>query len=129
MRCTLISRSSLLKLRPFERCVRTTSPSSTSTFAPAARRRASMMPEMVLLPAPESPVNQSTKPLCTMVSQHFLEQHVDGALDSAVGGEVDAALFVGILFPPPPPGPLALPVLHAAGAGGAARAGAAGRGR
>src|SRR5258708_14710091 len=127
MRCTLISRSSLLKLRPFERCVRTTSPSSTSTFAPAARRRASMMPEMVLLPAPESPVNQSTKPLCTMISQHFLEQHVDGALDSAVGGEMDPALFVGLLFPPPAPRAPALPGFHRARAGGATDAGAGAR--
>src|SRR5579864_5349360 len=106
MRRMLISRSSLLKPRPFERCVRTTSPSSTSTAAPAARKRASMRLEIVLLPAPESPVNHSTKPLCTPASQHLIEQHVDSPLDPAVGGEMNAALFVGALFPPPASGAL-----------------------
>src|SRR6266403_1860632 len=97
MRRILISRSSLLKPRPFDRCVRTTSPSSSSTLAPAARRRASIRFEMVLLPAPERPVNQSTKPLCTAASQDLFEQHVDGALHAAVGCEVNAALFVDLL--------------------------------
>src|SRR3984893_8365577 len=101
IRRMLISRSSLLKPRPFERCVRTTSPSSTSTAAPAARRRDSMRLEIVLLPAPESPVNQRTKPLCTPASQHLIEQHVDGPLRPTVGGEMNAALFIGVLFPPP----------------------------
>src|SRR5258708_5225437 len=63
---------------------------------------------MVLLPAPESPVNQRTKPLCTPASQNLFEQHVDGPLHSAVGGEVNAALLVGVLFPPPAAGALAL---------------------
>src|SRR3979490_2754849 len=106
MRRILISRSSLLKPRPFERCVRTMSPSSTSTAAPAARRRASIRLEMALLPAPESPVHPRTKPLCTRASQHLLQQYVDGPLRPAIGGEMNAALFVGVLFPPPAPGAL-----------------------
>src|SRR5437762_7070864 len=116
MRRMLISRSSLLKPRPLERCVRTTSPSSTSTAAPAARKRASIRLEMVLLPAPERPVNQRTKPLCTPGFQDLLEKHVDGALHAAVGGDVNAALFVGVLLPPPASGALALTRLDGAGA-------------
>src|SRR5579859_3167426 len=123
MRRMLISRSSLLKPRPFERCVRTTSPSSTSTAAPAARRRASMRLEMVLLPAPESPVNQMTNPLCTPASQHLIEQHVNSPLHPAVGGEMNAALFVGVLFPPPASGALGGAGLDCARAGIAADTG------
>src|SRR5215211_2386296 len=62
MRRTLVSRSSFEKPRPAERLVRTTSPSSSSTGRPAARRRSTTMLEMVLLPAPERPVNQIVVP-------------------------------------------------------------------
>src|SRR6267142_876382 len=125
IRRMLMSRSSLLKPSPLERCVRTASPSSSSTLAPAARRRASTILEMVLLPAPESPVNQRTKPLCTPASQNLFEQHVDGPLHSAVGGEVNPALLVGVLFPPPAAGALALPGFDRARTGVAADAGIA----
>src|SRR5260370_37090334 len=117
MRRILISRSSLLKPRPFERCVRTTSPSSTSTAAPAARKRASMRLEMVLLPAPESPVNHRTKPLCTRASQHLLQQYVDGPLRPAIGSEMNAALFIRVLFPPPASSALRSASLNRARAG------------
>src|SRR4030095_2904690 len=78
---------------------------------------------MVLLPAPESPVNHRTKPLCTPASQNLFKQHIDGALCSAVGGEVDTAFLVGFLFPPPAAGALALPGFHRTRAGIAADAG------
>src|SRR5438445_7237529 len=127
MRRMLVSRSSLLKPSPLERWVRTTSPSSSSTLAPAARRRASIRLEMVLLPAPESPVNQSTKPLCTPASQHLFEQHVDSPLGSAVGGGVNAALLVGVLLPPPAAGALLFACFNRARARIAADTGVAAR--
>src|SRR5947207_777763 len=127
MRRILISRSSLLKPRPFERCVRTTSPSSTSTAAPATRKRSSIRLEMVLLPAPESPVNQRTKPLCTRGAQHLLQQHVDGPLRASVGGEMNAALLIGVLLPPPASGALGVAGLDCTSAGIAADTGVAAR--
>src|SRR5438876_16939 len=84
-----------------------------------------MILEMVLLPAPESPVNHRTKPLCTPVSQNLFEQHVDGPLYSALGGEMNAALLVCVLLPPPAAGALALPGFERARAGIAANAGIA----
>src|ERR1051325_10824514 len=84
------SRSSLLNPSPLERCVRTTSPSRTSTFAPIERRRSSSSFEIVLFPAPDMPVNHRVKPLCT---PYF-----------PVRGEMDTALLGGVAFPPPAPG-------------------------
>src|SRR5262249_51647391 len=124
IRRMLISRSSRLKPSPFERWVRTTSPSSTSTLAPASRSRVSMRPEIVLLPAPDRPVNQRTKPLCT---EDFLEKHVYGALGASVGCEVNAALLVCVQLPPPAPRALVLSGLDRARAGIAADAGVASR--
>ena len=62
IRSMFVSRSSFEKPRPFERCVRTVSPSRYSTTRP---RRSSSGPTrcaMVVFPEPESPVNQSVKP-------------------------------------------------------------------
>src|SRR5882762_235570 len=141
MRRMFVSRSSLLKPRPFERFSRTTSPSSTSTLAPALRRRCAIMPEMVLLPAPESPVNHSVKPWCvtgcsrnvaaTTGSAHpsrapgledFVHQHVECALAFSIRSEMDAALFIGILLPPPAAGAFVFIRLHRARAWRAANA-------
>src|SRR5581483_5395602 len=66
MRRMFSSRSSRLKPSPLDKCVRTTSPSSNSTFAPAAHKRRYSKVEMVLLPAPERPVNQTVQPLCIL---------------------------------------------------------------
>src|SRR6266851_3061385 len=66
IRLMLISRSSLLKPSPLLRWVRTISPSSISTLRPRALRRCSMTSESVLLPAPESPVNQMVNPIFAM---------------------------------------------------------------
>src|SRR5258708_36871912 len=62
MRAMLTSRSSREKPSPFERCVRTTSPSSDSTFFPSASSLGASASASVLLPAPERPVNHSTTP-------------------------------------------------------------------
>ena len=62
IRSMFVSRSSFEKPRPFERCVRTVSPSRYSTIRP---RRSSSGPTtwaIVDLPDPERPVNQSVKP-------------------------------------------------------------------
>src|SRR5436305_9146332 len=72
MRRMLVSRSSLEKPSPFERFSRTTSPSSTSTFEPRARSSTSTRWEIVVLPAPESPVNQSVNPFSSAISFLFV---------------------------------------------------------
>src|SRR6267142_2552403 len=58
-----VSRSSLEKPRPFERWVRTTSPSRYSTWCSFFSSSAPTSSAIVDLPAPESPVNQSVNPL------------------------------------------------------------------
>src|SRR5690349_4931528 len=63
MRSMLVSRSSFEKPRPFERWVRTTSPSSGSTITPRWFSSGMTMSAMVDLPEPERPVNHSVKPL------------------------------------------------------------------
>src|SRR5437867_2982113 len=84
-----------------------------------------MLWEMVLLPAPASPANHRAKPACTPVSQNRFEQTVDGPLYPARGGEMNAALLVCVLPPPPAAGALALPGFDRARAGIAANAGIA----
>src|SRR6266545_4589768 len=91
IRRILVSRSSLLKPSPLERFVLTTSPSSSSTLAPAARSRRSIISEMVLFPAPDRPVNHSVKPLCISAREEFVQQYVYLPDRPAIGGEVDAA--------------------------------------
>src|SRR4030042_3850032 len=59
----LVSRSSLLKPRPFERWVRTTSPSRISILLnPLLRSSPSNFRDKVLFPEQESPVNQIVNP-------------------------------------------------------------------
>ena len=60
-----VSRSSREKPSPFERCVRTTSPSRYSTAAPRASSSRPTISAIVDLPAPERPVNQITTPAVT----------------------------------------------------------------
>src|SRR5689334_2563398 len=62
MRRMLVSRSSREKPSPLLRCVRTSSPSSTSTGTPRSRSATASRAESVDLPAPESPVNQTVNP-------------------------------------------------------------------
>src|SRR5215207_3754635 len=61
MRRTFVSRSSFENPSPFDRFVRTSSPSNTSTLKPRARSSGASLPASVVLPAPESPVSHRTK--------------------------------------------------------------------
>src|SRR3954453_20958996 len=88
MRRMLVSRSSFENPRPLERFSRTTSPSSTSTREPRLRNSSSTRWEMVVLPAPESPVNQSVKPFSSAIT--FLFVGVDQDLS-----HLGAAEFLG----------------------------------
>jgi hypothetical protein len=63
MRAMFASRSSFEKPRPFERCVRMMSPSRWSTTKPRRSSSGSTLLAIVVLPAPERPVNQRTNPL------------------------------------------------------------------
>ena len=58
----LVSRSARLKPRPWQRLVRTSSPSSSSTRWPRSASATVTVRARVDLPAPERPVSQSTKP-------------------------------------------------------------------
>src|SRR5947209_5284216 len=66
MRLMLVSRSSRLKPNPLLKCVRTISPSRTSTLRSCSLKRHSMISERVLFPEPERPVNQMVKPVFVM---------------------------------------------------------------
>src|SRR5215210_9275081 len=59
---TLVSLSSRLKPRPLERLVRTMSPSRTSILPCLLCSSLSTISAIVVLPAPERPVNHSVKP-------------------------------------------------------------------
>src|SRR5215210_801280 len=59
---TLVSLSSLEKPRPLERLVLTMSPSRTSILRKRSLSSCSTISDMVVLPAPDKPVNQSVKP-------------------------------------------------------------------
>src|ERR671925_1229372 len=72
IRRMFVSRSSFENPSPLERFSRTTSPSRTSTLEPRSRSCSSTIFEMVVLPAPESPVNQSVKPLSSAISFLFV---------------------------------------------------------
>ena len=79
MRRMLVSRSSREKPSPLERCVRTTSPSSTSGARPRAPRASLKRSARVVLPAPESPVSQMVKPVRGELST-FLSDVLDISL-------------------------------------------------
>src|SRR5438552_12814755 len=63
MRSMFVSRSSFEKPRPLDRCSRTSSPSSHSTSRPRRSSSGRTSSAIVVLPAPERPVNQSVNPL------------------------------------------------------------------
>ena len=71
IRKTLMLRSSLEKLRPLERLVRTMSPSRTSTRRSRSRISRSTISAMVVLPDPDSPVNHSVNPRSSFISVPF----------------------------------------------------------
>src|SRR3954467_6344035 len=91
IRRMFVSRSSLEKPRPLERFSRTTSPSSTSTRDPRSRSCCSTIAEIVVLPAPESPVNQRVKPLSSAIS--FFLVCVDQDLSHLGAAELLRRLF------------------------------------
>src|SRR4029077_16428785 len=88
-----VSRSSLEKPRPFERFSRTMSPSSTSSFDPRARSSLTRMFVMVVLPAPESPVNQRQKPSSSAIGSCFLLVCVDQDLGNLFPAELGRRLL------------------------------------
>src|SRR4029453_1865393 len=69
MRAMLVSRSSRLKPRPWQRLVRTSSPSSSSTRWPRSARMGPTWAATVDLPAPDRPVSQSTKPVSLVMGR------------------------------------------------------------
>src|SRR6476659_6030750 len=72
-----VSRSSLEKPRPFERFWRTMSPSRTSSLAPRLRISLTRTFVIVVLPDPESPVNQRQKPFSVAIGRRLLSVCVD----------------------------------------------------
>src|SRR5918996_546951 len=88
-----VSRSSLEKPSPLERWVRTTSPSRYSTAAPDTSSSRPTSWAMVVLPAPERPVNQSTSPLATDLAP-WPPVAVDAALELVRAGPAAGALVL-----------------------------------
>src|ERR687894_2317504 len=68
---TFMLRSSLEKLRPLERLVRTMSPSRTSTRRSRSRISRSTISAMVVLPDRDRPVNHSVNPRSSFISVPF----------------------------------------------------------
>src|SRR5437660_2959834 len=101
MRSMFVSRSSFEKPRPFERCSRTSSPSSHSTSRPRRSSSGRTSSAMVVLPAPDNPVNQRVKPLRSFSVIALLDEW---------GVDVNAAFE--LLGAGPPARSLALPRLH-----------------
>src|SRR6187551_1972026 len=88
IRRMLVSRSSFEKPSPLERFSRTMSPSRISSFEPRSRRWPSSSLEMVVLPAPESPVNQRVKPFSPAIGTSILLVSVDEYVSDLVAGEL-----------------------------------------
>src|SRR4029450_10602127 len=82
IRAMLVSRSALLKPRPWHRLVRTSSPSSSSTRWPRSARAGASLAATVDFPAPDRAVSHSTKPLWVVVV-------IGGCLSSSGAGGVD----------------------------------------
>src|SRR6476646_7449653 len=88
IRRMLVSRSSFEKPRPLERFSRTTSPSRISSFELRSRRCPSSSLEIVVLPAPESPVNQRVKPFSAAMLVSVLLVSVDQDVGDLVAREL-----------------------------------------
>src|SRR5215469_9335083 len=111
MRRMLVSRSSFEKPRPFDRLVRTSSPSRTSAWRPRSASSACSMLATVDLPAPERPVSHTTQPFRSSVTDSVLPF----GPDQAVLGQVQTALLDVGLLPPPPASALVLTRLDGPG--------------
>src|SRR5262249_13618172 len=88
IRRMLVSRSSFEKPSPLERFSRTMSPSRISSFEPRSRSCVSRIPEVGVLPAPESPVNQRVKPFSPAMGTSVLLVSVDQDVGDLVAGEL-----------------------------------------
>src|SRR4051812_40249545 len=83
----LVSRSSFEKPSPLERFWRTMSPSSTSSFESRLRSSLTRMLVIVVLPEPESPVNQRQNPFSPAIGCCLLSVGVDQDLGYLFPGE------------------------------------------
>src|SRR2546423_2490281 len=101
MRSMFVSRSSFEKPRPLQRCSRTSSPSSHSTERPRRSSSGRTSSAIVVLPAPENPVNQRVNRLRSFSVIALLDEW---------GVDVNAAFE--LLGAGPPARSLALPRLH-----------------
>src|SRR5215218_4648666 len=85
MRSMFVSRSSLENPRPFDRCSRTSSPSSHSTRRPRRSSSGRTSSAIVVLPAPLRPVNHSVNPsVIALLDQRGVD--VDPALELVRSG-------------------------------------------
>src|SRR5215210_1545020 len=92
---TLMFLSSLEKVRPLERLVLTMSPSRTSTRRSLSRSSCSTISEMVVLPAPERPVNHSVNPRSSFIYVPFGRSRVSLVYSSQGFGSHDNRGIVG----------------------------------
>src|SRR6476620_12043271 len=112
-----VSRSSLENVSPFDRCSRISAPSSSSTRRPRFRSSSITISAIVLLPAPDSPVNQTQHPSCSTVPGPMASQDTGSlgpfrrlrgghtrheilvTLDSELSGPRDACGVFGVYAP------------------------------
>src|SRR5215212_4758235 len=92
---TFIFLSSLEKLKPLDRLVLTMSPSRTSTCRSLSRSSCSTISAMVVLPAPESPVNHNVKPRSSFIYVPFGRSIVPLVYSSQGFGSHDYRGIVG----------------------------------
>src|SRR2546421_1817098 len=95
IRSMLVSRSSFEKPRPFDRCSRTSSPSSHSTSRPLRSSSGRTSAAIVVLPAPLKPVNHNVNPLVIrLLDQRCVD--VDPAFELVAAGPPPGAfVFAG----------------------------------
>src|SRR5690349_21269997 len=93
MRSMFVSRSSFENPSPFDRCWRTSSPSSHSTSRPRRSSSGRTISAIVVLPAPERPVNHSVNPsVIALLDQRCVD--VNAALELVRAGPATGALVV-----------------------------------
>src|ERR687898_3064399 len=93
MRSMFVSRSSFEKPSPFERCSRTSSPSSHSTSRPRRSSWGRTSSAIVVFPAPERPVNQSVNPLVIRLLDQMCVD-VDAAFELVAAGPAAGAFVL-----------------------------------
>src|SRR5712691_11054258 len=89
----LVSRSSFENPSPFERCSRTSSPSSHSTIRPRRSSSGRTSSAIVVFPAPLKPVNHSVNPLVIrLLDQRCVD--VDAAFELVAPGPAPGAFVL-----------------------------------